>query len=104
MSENAVIARNLETLKDPVRLQILYFLIENGRTNVGDIASQFKISRPAISHHLRVLKDSQSVKSEKQGQEVFYSANTHQIAQALRELANKLDVMNDVPPTKRRKS
>ena len=102
MSEDVAIAKNLETLKDPVRLQILYFLIENGRTNVGDIASQFKITRPAISHHLKVLKDAQSVKSEKQGQEVFYSANTRQIAHALRELADKLDMMDNGSSKKRR--
>ena len=101
MSEEPDIARILETLRDPVRLQILNFLIQNGQTNVGDIASQFKITRPAISHHLRVLKDTQSVKSEKQGQEVFYSANTHLIAQALRQLADKLD-MKDALHKKRK--
>lgn len=92
MSEDdSDIARILETLKDPTRLQILNFLIKNGPTKVGDIARQFKVTRPAVSHHLRILRDGKTVKSEKRGQEVLYSANTRPVAQALRELADKLD-------------
>lgn len=97
------IAKILETLKDPIRLRILLFLIRNGPTNVGDIASQFQITRPAISHHLRILKDGQTANSEKRGQEVFYSANTRLVAQALRELADRLDAKAPtVPPSKKR--
>ena len=89
--EESDIARILVTLKDPTRLQILNFLIKNGPTKVGDITRQFKVTRPAVSHHLRILKDGKTVKSEKRGQEVLYSANTRPVAQALRELADKLD-------------
>jgi len=99
LSEDSLIEKNLEALKDPVRLQILFLLIKNGRTNVGDIAGQFKITRPAISHHLKVLKDANIAKSEKQGQEVFYSPNAHLVAQALRDLADKLEP----PPSRDRK-
>ena len=102
MSEkDSDIARILETLKDPTRLQILNYLIRNGPTNVGDITSQFKVTRPAISHHLRILRDGKTVKSEKKGQEVLYSANTRPVAQALRELAERLD---KVESSQRRKS
>jgi ArsR family transcriptional regulator, arsenate/arsenite/antimonite-responsive transcriptional repressor len=89
--EDSDIARILETLKDPTRLQILNFLIKNGPTKVGGIARQFKVTRPAVSHHLRILKDGRTVKSEKRGQEILYSANTRPVAKALRALADRLD-------------
>jgi len=91
MSEDTKIARILDAVKDPVRMQILFFLIENGHTNVGDIAGQFQITRPAISHHLRVLKDAEVVTSEKKGQEIFYWPNTHLVAEGLRKLADKIE-------------
>jgi ArsR family transcriptional regulator len=91
MSEDVKTTRILEAVKDPVRMQILFFLLKNGRTNVGDIAGQFEITRPAISHHLKVLKDAEVVNSEKQGQEIFYSPNGRLISEALRALADKID-------------
>ena len=41
---------------EPTRLKILFLIGPRGRMCVGDIAARFKISRPAILHHLKVLK------------------------------------------------
>jgi DNA-binding transcriptional ArsR family regulator len=46
----------LDALGDPTRRAVLR-LLRNGPMAVADIASEFPISRPAISQHLRVLKD-----------------------------------------------
>jgi len=59
-----------------------------GRRNVGDIASQFRLSRPAISHHLKVLKDAGVLDSEKVGQEVYYWLARERIVATLRALAD----------------
>jgi ArsR family transcriptional regulator len=55
---------------------------------VGDIAAQFRISRPAISHHLKILKTNGLVQSEKVGQEVFYWVNVSHLAEMLRDMAD----------------
>ena len=89
--EDFKIAKILDAVKDPVRMQILFFLIENGSTNVGDIAGQFHITRPAISHHLKVLKNAEVVTSEKKGQQVYYSPNSRMVAEGLRKLADKIE-------------
>jgi len=91
MVEDRKIMRMLDAMKDPIRMQIVFLLIKNVRTNVGGIAAQFQITRPAISHHLRVLKDAEVVTSEKKGQEVYYSANSHAIAESLRKLADRIE-------------
>ncbi len=80
--------RFLTTLGDPMRLQILYLLGYQGRRNVGDIAGNFHLSRPAISHHLKVLKDAGLVDSEKIGQEVYYRLELDHIVATLRRLAD----------------
>ena len=59
-------------LADPTRLRVLELLHEKARP-VHELAAAFDISRPAISRHLRVLKEAGLVKEEKQGRENVYS-------------------------------
>ncbi len=75
---------------DPTRLQLL-FVLRGTRLNVGEIAAQFKLSRPAISHHLKVLKDAKVLQSEKVGQEIFYWTDKGYIVNELRTLADTLE-------------
>jgi ArsR family transcriptional regulator len=82
------ITRFLTALGDPARLQLLYLLGDQGRRNVGEIASQFRLSRPAISYHLKVLKDAGILDSEKVGQEVYYWLARERIVATLRALAD----------------
>ena len=96
MSEKIDTSKMLDAVKDPVRMQILFLLVKDGRTNVGDIARQFRITRPAISHHLKVLKDAGVLDSEKQGQEVYYWPNSQLVAEALRKLADKIETRTHV--------
>ena len=84
------ITRFFTAMGDPIRLQIA-LLLRDKPLNVGDIADQFEISRPAISHHLRVLKDANILDSEKSGQEVYYTLNKEFIAHELRAMAEKLE-------------
>lgn len=90
MLDQDEVASFLTAIGDPVRLQIL-FVLQGDRCNVGDIAAQFKLSRPAISHHLKVLKDAAIVQSEKAGQEVFYWIDKKYIVSELRKLADILE-------------
>ena len=64
-----------KALNDPIRREILKLLREQDRT-AGEIAEQFQISKPSISHHLEQLRQAGLVTSEKQGQFMMYSINT----------------------------
>src|ERR671936_2224956 len=46
----------LEALADPTRRRIVELLAERDR-DAGEIASHFPVSRPAVSRHLRVLRE-----------------------------------------------
>ncbi|MCH6160031.1 ArsR/SmtB family transcription factor [Streptomyces marispadix] len=58
-------------LADPVRREILVLLSTRPR-NVGDITGHFAVSRPAVSRHLRVLREAGLVVAEDRGRERIY--------------------------------
>ncbi|UCH78788.1 MAG: winged helix-turn-helix transcriptional regulator [Candidatus Coatesbacteria bacterium] len=65
---------SLKALGDPVRAGILKALC-CGRLSVGEIVERFHLSQPAISHHLRVLRQAGLVTAEKEGTTVYYTLN-----------------------------
>ena len=64
-----------KALNDETRRQILE-LLKDKDMNAGEIADEFNISKPSISHHLDILKRADLITSEKKGQYVEYSLNT----------------------------
>jgi DNA-binding transcriptional ArsR family regulator len=64
-----------KALNDPTRREILELLKEKDLT-AGEIADQFNISKPSISHHLDLLRQASLVVSVKEGQFIYYSLNT----------------------------
>ena len=65
MSE-AQVDRAFAALADPTRRAILRQL-RSGRASVNAIASQFAISQPAISRHLRVLEEAGLIETDRDG-------------------------------------
>lgn len=63
----------LRAIAAPVRRQILRFIWDRERT-AGDIAANFTISWPAVSQHLRILRDAGLVDERREGRNRFYSA------------------------------
>ncbi|ONI86831.1 transcriptional regulator [Saccharothrix sp. ALI-22-I] len=59
-------------IADPVRREILEMLRDTARLSAGQIAERFPISRPAVSRHLRVLRESGLVRDEVVGRQRFY--------------------------------
>lgn len=61
-----------DAIADPVRREILLMLRGTSLT-VGEIARRFPISRPAVSRHLRVLRESGLVHDELAGRQRHYT-------------------------------
>jgi DNA-binding transcriptional ArsR family regulator len=61
-------------LADPARLDIVRRLADGPKT-AGELAARYKVSRPAISRHLRVLREAGITKAEVRGREWWYSIN-----------------------------
>lgn len=58
---------------DPARQAIILLLAQHERLNVNQITETMHLSRPAISHHLKVLKDAGLVELNRESRENFYS-------------------------------
>ncbi len=58
-------------LANPVRRRLLELLNE-GERNAGALASQFELSRPAVSEHLQLLRRAHLVHEEVRGRQHFY--------------------------------
>ena len=73
-------------LADPTRRQIIQSLA-GGESAFGDIADQFEMSRPAVSQHLKVLREAGLVAVRKDAQRRIYRIE----ASGLRELDEWLE-------------
>ena len=62
-------------IAEPTRRQILEMLAANGNLSATDIYTKFKTSPPAISQHLKVLRDANLVRVEKRAQQRIYYVN-----------------------------
>lgn len=87
-----------KALNDPTRRQILD-LLRGGHLNAGQIASQFNMTKPSISHHLDLLRQAGLVETTRQGQFVNYSLNTTVLDELLAWLISfqRTDELNSRP-------
>lgn len=79
-------------LADPTRRTILEMLARRGEMPASEIAAQFDMSAPAVSQHLKVLREAGLVSVEKQAQRRIYRLN----AAAVLEIENWARRMTEV--------
>ena len=77
-------------LSDENRHKILRLLLENGRMNVNELTERLHLSRPAVSHHLKIMLQAQTVSVEQIGKERFYHIAMHDAALRLKALADEM--------------
>jgi DNA-binding transcriptional ArsR family regulator len=70
-----------KSFSDPVRRSILG-LLSRETMNVTDLVEHFEVSRPAISRHLRVLREGGLVSEVKMGRERLYSVKREVLEEA----------------------
>jgi DNA-binding transcriptional ArsR family regulator len=73
----------LSALADPTRRQV-FELLRRGPRPVGELAGELPVSRPAVSQHLKVLKDAGLVREQRDGTRRLYAPNGDGLA-ALRD-------------------
>jgi DNA-binding transcriptional ArsR family regulator len=78
----------LDALGDPTR-RIILERLTSGPMPVGELARGFRISRPAISQHLRVLKNAQLVTDRPEGNRRIYQLDPRGF-ESVREYLDRL--------------
>lgn len=81
-------------LAEPTRRHILELIAKNGQLSASQISEQFHVSSPAISQHLKVLREANLVAMEKRAQQRIYTLNTFSIKE-MEEWIHKLGKMWD---------
>ena len=81
-------AQLMEMLSQPVRLRLMCILLE-GEQSVHHLADSTNLSQPAMSHHLKKLRDADLVKTRRDGQTIYYSLKGNEVIQVL-EILHKL--------------
>lgn len=81
-----------KVLSDAHRFDLLKMLCSCGcEMSVGDLNECCSIDMSVVSRHLSQLNKAGLVKSERRGRSVFYSANTSEVANILRDLADTFE-------------
>jgi len=62
-------------LADPTRRKIIELLARNGELSATDICDEFHVTHPAISQHLKILREADLVRMEKRAQQRIYRIN-----------------------------
>ncbi|MDR0476401.1 MAG: metalloregulator ArsR/SmtB family transcription factor [Desulfobulbaceae bacterium] len=79
-------SRVFTALGDEHRQRILLLFDKNERLNVGDIAEVSTLTRSTVSHHLKILREANVLKSEKIGKEVWFWINCPWLEETLSNL------------------
>jgi ArsR family transcriptional regulator, lead/cadmium/zinc/bismuth-responsive transcriptional repressor len=79
------LSRIFRVLGDETRAKIVYALVQADRLCVCDIAQIVGLSLPAVSHHLRVLRELDIARANKEGKLVFYSLADEHVASLVRQ-------------------
>ena len=95
-------ARIFTALGDPHRQRIVLMFEEDERLSVGQIVGASPLSRSAVAHHLRVLREAGVLRCEKVGKEVWYWPEPTNVRSALQAVRDYLD--NQFPARDARRS
>jgi len=75
-------------LGDEQRQRILLSFEKDERLNITQIVASSKLSRTAITHHLKILQQSGALQSEKVGKEVFFRLEKNTMTENIQAVLN----------------
>ncbi len=85
------ITKICKALSDPTRFKI-FLLLNNRMSCVNAIVNSLQVSQPAVSQHLKVLREAGLVNIEKKGYWVHYSSNKKKINKFLKDFLKILEL------------
>lgn len=83
-------ARFFKALSEPVRIQILGYLMLNGRSDIGAITESMPQDRSVISRHLNQMHDVGILCCEKETRHMYYQINAQTFVDKLERFLNQI--------------
>lgn len=92
----------LTAMGDEVRQHLIFVMMQSGQCSgmrVGEIAACTNLSRPAVSHHLQILKNAGIVKMRREGTKNYYyfDADLEAFDQVIHMLTHAKEIMLQLP-------
>lgn len=81
----------LNALANEQRLTIVYRTIEQDEVPCEKLLEELPITRPALSHHIRILKQTRIIRVIKRGQYMYYKFNREYLSKVSPELVEYLE-------------
>lgn len=78
-------------LGDETRQSILLLLAREVRLSVGDLTRLTKLSRPAVSHHIKILREAELIVEERDGTKRYYHPTFKRYVEPMRELIDQVE-------------
>ena len=84
-------------MSDEYRQQLIMDIVSAGSQgiNVSNLSAKSKLSRPAISHHLKVLRDAGLIKPNKVGTQIFYQLDLKDNFKVVSDLIKSMEILLD---------
>lgn len=80
-------------IAEPTRRNIVIMLAQQGKLSATDIYNKFSVSHPAISQHLKVLREANVVIVEKRAQQRLYKINPVAIQELEKWISNLTEIV-----------
>lgn len=81
-------------LAEPNRRRIIELLASSGKLSATDISDKFDVSKPAVSQHLKILREAKLVDMEKKAQSRIYSINPDKLTEVEQWIKKLKEVWN----------
>ncbi|MDN5819333.1 MAG: metalloregulator ArsR/SmtB family transcription factor [bacterium] len=80
-------------LGDKQRQEVLFHLSESPNITVGELTAMMTLSRPAVSHHIKVLKQAGLLSEQKRGVRMYYSPRLKPSLGAMKQLSSHVSAI-----------
>lgn len=88
-----VSSETLRALCHPLRLRIVEFIDQNESINVNKIYNTLKLEQSITSQHLRILRKSNLVQTQREGKFIHYSLNYEELDKANKAITRYFDTV-----------
>lgn len=85
---NTFDSKFFKTLSEPVRFDILKFIMTKGRSDIGTIADHMPQDRSVISRHLNLMQEVGILTCEKENRHMYYEINGQSLVNKLKNITD----------------
>lgn len=76
---------------DSTRQKIILLLAHHSRLSVGELTTYTHLSRPAVSHHIKILRDAELITEQREGTKRYYQPTFLRYVEPMRKIIDLVD-------------